>query len=118
MNERGSVLLVVLVLAAASAAASAALLDRAWQAAAELRARREVLCARYAALGGLALGGTTAADGSAASLVGGEADFLAVSLVRLSPTWCVRRAEAACGDAVRSYDRTLEDAAACDAAPG
>jgi hypothetical protein len=105
-----------MLLVAAALATSAALLARAAGAAAEVRVRRDVLCARYAALGGLALGAATASDGSACSLVGPRVGFLAVSHVRLAPSWCVRRATAVCGAASRTFDHTLLDTSACDAA--
>lgn len=113
-NQRGSVLLAVVILLAALTAMSAATLTRAAAAAAELRARRDVLCARYAAIGGLALG-TTAGD--AAALVGPDVDALAVTLVLAAPGWCVRRAAAACGTATRRLDSAALDPAACATAP-
>ncbi|MFN2427632.1 MAG: hypothetical protein ABR587_14420 [Candidatus Binatia bacterium] len=112
-RERGSVLLVVILLASASVAVSAALIDRARLAGGELRARRDVLCARYAALGGLALGGPTAGDGSAAALLSSRADFLVVSRVLLSPSWCVLHSTARCESATRTYERTLADISVC-----
>lgn len=113
-GERGAVLLLVVMLTAAGTAMSAALVAHASLAAAEVRARRDVLCARYAALGGLALG-APAADAS--SLLGEEVDALAVSLIRLGPAWCILRASAACGTARRTLERTMDDPAACDPAP-
>ena len=115
-GERGSVLLVVILLAAAAVAVSAALIDRAALAGAELRARRDVLCARYAALGGLALDAPTAGDGSAAALLDSRAGFLVVSRVRLSASWCVLRATASCDGATRTLERTLEDVSVCGSA--
>lgn len=109
-GERGSVLLAMLILLAATAATSVALLSDAASAAGELRTRRDVLCARYAALGGLALGGPATA---AAGLVGPAVVSLDVALVRLAPNWCVRRATASCGRAVRTLSVTLADPAAC-----
>ena len=109
-GERGSVLLAVLLMTAVAVAMSAALLDSASALVAELRARREVLCARYAALGGLALATPT---GSAAALVGPQVDALGVSLVRSSATWCVCSATATCGEATRSFEHTLADATSC-----
>lgn len=116
-RERGSVLLAVVLLVAVAAAMSAALLDRAASLAAELRARRDVLCARYAALGGLALGSDTSDAAAAASLVGPRVTALTVARLRLGASWCVRRATARCGVATRSLDHTLADATACDASP-
>ena len=109
-GERGAVLLAIVLLLAMAAAVSAALLDRAASAVSELRARRDVLCARYAALGGLALGAPVS-DG--ASLVGPAVDSLVVSKVLLSPAWCVLRASASCDTATRTLDHTLADASAC-----
>lgn len=111
-RERGSVLLAVVILLAAAAAASAAMLARAASVAAEVRARRDVLCARYAALGGLALGAPVA---DAAAIVGGGVDSLSVSSLRLAPDWCVRRATATCGIATRRLDSRALDPAACAA---
>jgi len=74
-----------------------------------------VLCARYAALGGLALGLTTS-DGAA--LVGARVDTLTVSLVLVAPGWCVRRTTATCGTATRRFDSTALDPAACLAPSG
>ena len=113
-DERGAVLLFVVMLTATGTGMSAALVAHASLAAAEVRARRDVLCARYAALGGLALG-APAADAS--SLLGEEVDALAVSLIRLGPAWCILRASAACGTARRTLERTMDDPAACDPAP-
>ena len=113
-DERGAVLLFVVMLTAAGTGMSAALVAHASLAAAEVRARRDVLCARYAALGGLALGAPVA---DASSLLGEEVDALAVSLIRLGPAWCVLRASAACGTARRTLERTMDDPAACDPAP-
>jgi len=105
-------LLVVMLLATAAVAVSAALIDRAALAAAELGARRAVLCARYAALGGLALGGPV---GDASALGESRVESLVVARVRLSPSWCVLRATASCDGATRTLDRTV-DVSACDSA--
>lgn len=100
----------VTLLATAAVSVSAALIDRAALAAAELGARRAVLCARYAALGGLALGGPT---GDASALGDPRVESLLVWRVRLSPSWCVLRATASCDGATRTLDRTI-DVAVCD----
>jgi hypothetical protein len=113
-RQRGSVLLAVVILVAAAAAISAALVERSAQTAAELRVRRDVLCARYASLGGLALG--TATQSGAAALIGPQVDSLVVSPVRLGPSWCVLRASASCGGAQRTIDRAQADTSACDTA--
>lgn len=109
-GENGSALLVVMLLATAAVAVSAALIDRAALVAAELGARRAVLCARYAALGGLALGGPAS---DTAALVGDRVESLVVSRVRLSSSWCVLRSAASCDGSTRTLDRTI-DVAACD----
>ena len=114
-RQRGSVLLAVVLLVAAAAAISAALVERSAQTAAELRVRRDVLCARYASLGGLALG--TAMQGGAAALIGPQVDSLIVSPVRRGPSWCVLRASASCGSAQRTIDRAQGNTSACDNAP-
>ncbi len=116
-SQRGSVLLAVIVLIAAAIAMSASLIDEASAVAAELKARRDVLCARYAALGGLALGGATANPAAAAALVGPRVDSLAVTWVRAGPAWCVLRATATCQHATRTLDHTQVDTSACDVAP-
>lgn len=113
-RERGSVLLAVMLLAAVSVAMSTAMLRRASSLASELRARRDVMCARYAAIGGLALGAARADPVATAALVGPDVKRLAVSWIRLGPGWCVLRASASCGGATRTLDRTMADAAACD----
>jgi len=96
---------------------SASLIAHAQSLAAELRARRDVLCARYAALGGIALG-TARADATAtATLVGPRVGSLAVYWVRPTTSWCVLRAAAACGEATRVLDRTMPDPSACSAPP-
>jgi hypothetical protein len=114
-GERGSALLVVVLLTAAAVSVSTSLVERASLVAGELRTRREVLCARYAALGGLALQTPMSGTG-AANLVSAHADSLVVSRVRLSPTWCVLRSTATCGKATRTLHRTLPDATLCDGA--
>jgi hypothetical protein len=74
----------------------------------ELRVRREVLCARYAALAGLALG-PSAADRAAA--VDDGVESLWVALVLRGPGWCVLRSTGACGQAVRTLEKTVPVAA-------
>ena len=116
-SERGSVLLAVMLLAAVSIAMSAALIMRAASLASELRARRSVLCARYAALGGLALGTARIDAAGTAALVGPGVDSLAVFWVRLGPSWCVLRAIGACRPATRTLDRTMPEVTACSTPP-
>jgi type II secretory pathway component PulK len=112
-GERGGALLVVVLMTAAAMSVSTSLIERASLAAGELRARRAVLCARYAALGGLALA-TPMSGAAAAALVSARADSLDVWLVRMSASWCVLRASASCDGATRTLERTLPDPAACD----
>lgn len=104
-GQRGSALLAVLLIAFALAAMSALAGRAGRQVAAELRTRAEVLCARYAAIGGLALGPT---DGDAASVVDDRVASLEVTLVSRSPEWCVVRSSAVCGRAQRTLERTVE----------
>jgi hypothetical protein len=113
-GERGGALLVVVLMTAAAMSVSTSLIDRASLAAGELRVRRAVLCARYAALGGLALG-TPRSGAPAAALVSARADALRVSRVRLAASWCVLRATASCEGATRTLERTLSDPSLCDA---
>jgi hypothetical protein len=113
-GESGSTLLAAVILLAAATATSAAMLANAAGVAAELRARRDVLCARYAALGGLALGATAT---HAAAFVGPDVEALEVSLVLLAPGWCVRRATATCGIATRRLDGPALDPSACAVPP-
>jgi hypothetical protein len=113
-REKGAVLLAVVLLIAMAAAMAASLIERAASAASEFRARRSVLCARYAAVGGLALGAPLA---NGASLVGPDVRSLMVWRVRMSPAWCVLRASASCDAATRTLDRTLADPSACTVTP-
>lgn len=102
-HERGSALIATLVLGLAVVAGAAVVGHASYQLAAELRVRREVLCARYAALAGLALGASPADQ---AATVGVEVDALVVSSVARAPGWCVTHSFARCGDAQRTIERT------------
>ena len=102
--ERGSVLLATLILGLAVAAATAALAEAALELAREVSARREVLCARYAALSGLAIG-PTAAD--SAATVDSVVTSLTVVAVLKAPGWCVVRSIGVCGKARRTIERTV-----------
>jgi hypothetical protein len=113
-RERGGALLVVVLMTAAAIGVSTSLIERASLAAGELRARRAVLCARYAAVGGLALG-TPMSGAAAAALVSARAEALSVSRVRMAAGWCVLRATASCDGATRTLERTLADPSLCDA---
>jgi hypothetical protein len=112
-SQRGSVLLAVVLTMSVAAAMTGAMLGRAWSVAAELRARRDVLCARYAALGGLALGAPTPDAIATAALVGPGVDSVAARWVRLGTSWCVLRATGVCGRATRTADRTMSDVTPC-----
>ena len=106
--ERGSALIAVLILGLAVVGGAAVLGRATYELTSELRVRREALCARYAALAGLALGPS---GGDQAATVGGDVDALSVSFVRRSATWCVTRSFARCGDAQRAVERTAPLAA-------
>lgn len=98
-----------MLLVAVAATLPVTLGHRAAQLAAEVGARRDVLCARYASLGGLALG----VVGEQTATFGEPVRRLQVTRVRLSPSWCVLRASATCGRALRTLERTV-DPHACD----
>lgn len=115
-GQRGAALLAVVVLLVAAGAVSAAVVWRVAGVAAEVRARRDVLCARYAAVGGLVFGAKgpgIAAPSVVAAAVGSRAGSVAVSLRRPAPSWCVLRSSATCGSATRTLEHTLADPAAC-----
>jgi hypothetical protein len=103
--ERGIALLALLLLGTVLASAVAVLTIAMTDAAGELRARSEVLCARYAAQGGLVAG--RAAD-NRPELVSASVEHLAVQTIQRRPSWCVLRATARCGSAVRSAERAQE----------
>ncbi len=113
-GERGSAVLVVIVVGFALAATGVAATSRARGLMLELRARHEVMCARYAALSGLALGETGFDERAAAALVSPEVDALRVQRLRRGPAWCVLRSEADCGQAHRIAERTLTAVGACE----
>lgn len=113
-GQRGAALLLVVMLAAAAAASSASLLARAGAVAREVHAREQALCARYAALSGLAFDAAIADASAAAALVADQVDSLTTALVRRGPSWCVLRATARCGQATRTLERTLDDPARCN----
>lgn len=103
--ERGVALLALVLLGAALASAVAVLTIAMADAAGELRVRSDVLCARYAAQGGLVAG--HAAD-NRPELVSARVRHLTVQTIRRRPTWCVLRATARCGGAIRSAERTQQ----------
>jgi len=103
-RERGTALLVTLILGLAVAAATAALSEAAHELAAEVNVRRQVLCARYAALSGLAIG---PAPADTATIVDPAVTSLTVSAVLKAPGWCVIRSIGVCGEARRTVERTV-----------
>jgi hypothetical protein len=107
-SERGSALIAVLILGLAVVGGAAVLGRATYELTAEVRVRREALCARYAAFAGLSLG---PGAGDQAATVGGDVDSLTVTFVRRSATWCVTRSFARCGDAQRVVERTAPLAA-------
>lgn len=112
-RQRGAALLAAVVVGAAIAISSAGVVATARSLAAEFAARRDVACARYGALAGLALGAPTTDSRAAAALVAGRATSVAVRYVRRSPSWCVLRSTAVCGDARRTVERTVADPDRC-----
>ena len=103
--ERGIALLALILLGAALASAVAVMTIAMTNAARELHARSDVLCARYAAQGGLVVG--RAAD-NRPELVSARVEHLTVQTIQRRPSWCVLRATARCGGAVRSAERSQE----------
>jgi hypothetical protein len=93
----------VLVLGIAVTGATATLGLASRELAEELRVRSEVLCARYGALAGLALG---ASPGDQAATVDAGIGSLRTTYVARSASWCVLRSIAVCGDALRTVERT------------
>lgn len=104
VRARGSALVATLVLGLATVGAAGVLAHATYELGAELRVRREVLCARYAALAGLALG-PSVADQAAA--VGDEVDSLSVAFALRAAQWCVVRSTARCGSATRTVERAV-----------
>jgi hypothetical protein len=102
--EHGSALLVTLVLGLAVGAATAALAEAAYELAAEVSVRRQVLCARYASLSGLAFG-LIAGDG--AGTVDSGVTSISITAVLKAPGWCVVRSIGVCGEAQRTIERTV-----------
>lgn len=103
--ERGIALLALILLGAALTSAVGVVAIAMTSAAGELRARSDVLCARYAAQGGLVVG--RAAD-NRPELVSARVEQLTVQSIQRRPNWCVLRATARCGGAVRSAERSQE----------
>jgi hypothetical protein len=93
-----------LILALAAAATAAALAQAGHSLAEEIGVRRDVLCARYGALAGLALG---PGHVDAAALLDASVSSLTVSAVLRTQAWCVYRSTASCGRARRVLERTV-----------
>jgi len=107
---RGSATLAAFLLVLACAALTLSAATAAHQASVEHRARREVACARFGALGGIALG--PSADGRP-ELVGTELGQLAVSAAIDSQDRCVVTATATCSTAARTLSRARGNPAHC-----
>jgi hypothetical protein len=106
--ERGTALVATLLLGFVLAGVTAVAGHAARETSAEVRVRRDVLCAHYAALAGVALG-PSAVD--RADQVDAAVDSLLVALVARAPGWCVVRSTARCRDARRTLERTVAPAA-------
>jgi len=111
VRQQGSALIGVLLLASAASAIAATATLAVGVAAQELRERRAVLCAHYAARGAAVLGAR--ADG--------RPDLFATSLTSLSVVVrehrahsCLITATARCGRALRSVERRLHNDSRCD----
>jgi len=104
-HERGTALLALMLIGSALTAAAGTLAAAVFESAAELHARSEVLCARYAADGGLVVG--PAAQGRP-DLISEQVDSLEVQPIRRAENWCVLRSTARCAGAVRSTERTVD----------
>jgi hypothetical protein len=98
----------LIVFACATLTLSAA--TAAHQASIEHRARREVSCARFGALGGIALGPT--ADGRP-ELVAMELSQLTVAAALDAGGLCAVTATAVCGEAIRTMRRAHGNPAHC-----
>jgi hypothetical protein len=107
---RGSATLAAFLIVLACAALTLSAATAAHQASIEHRARSEVACARFGALGGIALGPT--ADGRP-ELVAAELGQLTVSAAIDAAGRCVVTATATCGVAVRTLRRARGNPAHC-----
>jgi len=107
---RGSATLAAFLLVLACAALTLSAATAAHQASVEHRARSEVACARFGALGGIALGPPT--DGHP-ELIGPELGQLTVSAVRDATGRCVVTATATCGTATRTLRRARGNPQLC-----
>ena len=109
-RARGSATLAAFLIVLACAALTLSAATAAHEASVEHRARREVACARFGALGGIALG--PAADGRP-ELVAAELGRLSVSAAPDTNGRCVVTATAACGEAIRTLRRAWGNPAHC-----
>jgi hypothetical protein len=100
---RGSALLLVILLAAVLAVCTTATMEHLIGAARELAARRDVLCARFAALGALEPALAGADPNAVAAAIDRRVDSLTTRVLRLPSGSCVLQAEARCGSARRAY---------------
>jgi hypothetical protein len=106
-GETGRALLAVLLLGSVVSLSAFTLAATVQRSATEVRARLEVLCARYGALGGLAAG--PSANGNP-GLVSPTLDGLAVALIGDTGARCTLLATATCGTATRSARREIDPA--------
>jgi hypothetical protein len=109
-RERGSVTLAAFVLLLACGALTSAAIAAALESAREHRAHGDVLCARFAAMGGAELG---PAYSGRPELFGSAVTALTVSAVRDALGRCFVTAEASCGTAVRTVVRHDEEPSSC-----
>ena len=100
--ERGSALLAALMLASVAISLVASLSTVARTAARDVRDRENALCARYAALAGIALG---ASADTRPHIVSTRVSALHVRTHGEREGLCVRRATARCDDVVRTVER-------------
>jgi len=111
MKQRGSVLLAVMILAAAASMIATLTIRSVGGAGEELRDRRAVLCARYAAIGGAVLG--TVADGKP-HLISPSVTALSVTMRKDAAGTCSLVSVARCGRAERRFTRRIDDTPTCN----
>ena len=104
-DHGAAALLAVLLIGGALSSAVALTATSIADSARELRIRKDVLCAGYAAAGGLAIG--RAANGRP-ELVSPSVSQLEVYRLLRNADWCVLHATARCNGAVRSRERTID----------
>ncbi len=116
-HERGSVLIAVLIVTAAISAGAAAAAGAAGGLATELRARTDVLCARFAARSALAVGPGRLPPETLAALIDPRITDLTIVAVSYGPDWCAYRATARCGSAIRTLEQTQPTPTPCTPPP-